>query len=111
MGEMWIMDIRDFVDDKGRVFENIAEPLRSLLDQLGAIIMDATVPSDPNDPQRPIRCRRTIRGVRCPGIMSYMFVPGGEERILWRCTGCGENGDILHWQGSIWDCRTMGVLS
>ncbi len=111
MADTWVTDITHFLDEKGGIPEDLSGPARSLANHVGAVITAATAPGGFSDPEIEVKCRcRPNRGP-CPGVINHIIEPGGEERIFWRCTVCGDNGEISNWKGSIWDCRQMGVLS
>jgi len=111
LANTWITDITHFLDGHGGLPEELPGPARNIANHLGRIVVAATVPRSPSGEPVQVRCRRRPGRRPCPGVIDHVIEPGGEERIFWRCTVCGDNGEIHGWKGSIWDCRGKGVLS
>ncbi len=99
MGNTWITDLRDFLNDEGGPAE-MPKQARALVNYLGQIVKAVTTRNG-KTLATGVRCRRLRRRKLCPGeIIAFM----NEQRtISWSCPVCGNNGLISGWEGAIWD--------
>jgi len=97
---MWVIDIHHWLDD---TLSRPAVPrLKSKVEHLGRIIAYATaaLAGRPIDIRPP--CWRRPGRKPCRGKLEIGF-DENEERILWRCPICGDEGVISGWQQTLWD--------
>lgn len=102
----WFIDMRFYVDDSGRLKDDIPEQALSIALFAGSIVAWATgfsVASRPGVTN--VHCRRRPGRKRCRGEIVAALDASGSA-IDWRCPACGYHGSIRGWEGSAWD-RTL----
>jgi hypothetical protein len=108
MGNTWITDLRYFRAENGLI---APEPANKFIEFLGSIVMMVTLDFSHLQKETPIvvRCRRRPQRKPCRGeIEGFIDTQTGE--ILWWCYLCSDNGNILNWQDTRWDCFDAGYL-
>src|SRR3972149_8141789 len=103
MGDVWITDIRHYLDGNGDLAA-MPGPAMNLALHLGSFV--AGVPSRParGVERTNVPCRRSPGRKRCPGeVVATCDLVAGE--VEWRCERCGDNGVISGWEGTRWDRR------
>jgi hypothetical protein len=97
----WITDIRHFLDEQGRVPDDLPAVPR----YMGAIVAAAShLPAGRVFPLD-LRCRRRPGHESCPGSV-HAVIDSETAEIFWHCPCCGDHGRIYNWQGSPWDRGT-----
>lgn len=94
---MYVIDLTHFLDDKGTIAPPRG-PGRKLAEFAAAVVAHASHADQPASASGPtcFKCRkREARRVET-GITE-------DDLVVWRCTTCGTEGQISHWQGSFWD--------
>jgi hypothetical protein len=108
MGDTWIVDLEHMLDENGAIAAPKG-PARKLTEHIVAIVAMASSPEIIPLPAYQVRCRRRPGRKPCPGIIQADFDPQ-DERIIWRCPVCEDNGYISNWKGSMWDLRDANVF-
>jgi len=108
MGDTWIVDLEHMLDENGAIAAPKG-PARKLAEHMVAIVAMASSPEIIPLPEYQVRCRRRPGRKLCPGIIQADFDPR-DERIIWRCPVCDDNGYISNWKGSMWDLRDANVF-
>jgi hypothetical protein len=98
-----VTDLSHFLTKEGAIAPMPVQA-RRLAEFLGNVVAAATTPNA--DPHR-VQCWRRPGRKPCPGAIETDFEE--DDRIVWWCPVCGENGYISHWQGTLWD-RTPDSL-
>ena len=98
-----VTDLTHFLTKEGAIAPMPVQA-RRLAEFLGDIVVAATMSNA--DPHR-VKCRRRPGRKPCPGEIETAFEE--DDRIVWWCPVCGENGYISHWQETLWD-RTPDSL-
>ena len=101
----WVTDLSHFVDEIGSLPTTLPGPARQLAQHLAAIVAAATAATNENQTIRRIKCRRRPGHRACPGVIQYRL--WADERIIWECPSCGDNGVISNWQSTACDCRLV----
>ncbi len=94
----WVTDITHFLDD-GAPPDSLPEPARDLAQFLGSII--STVTRTPDKRAIEVRCRLGQGDPPCAGDVAAHV--DNEQRIVWQCLTCDDNGLIYNWQDTLWD--------
>jgi hypothetical protein len=102
MGDSWITDFSDFLDQDGSIGPE-SGPGRKMAEYLARIIVDATIPDFSARRPTAVRCRRRPNRRPCLGMIENDLDPETNQ-IVWWCPECGDNGLIDNWEGSLWDC-------
>jgi hypothetical protein len=102
MANTWITDLTHFIDETGGLHRLLSGSGLRLARHMAAIVAAATDQS-PRGEAAKVRCRRRPKRCPCPGIIEYRLCP--DERIIWNCPLCGDNGVISNWQSTAWDQR------
>jgi hypothetical protein len=101
MPRTYVVDLTHFLSPDGTIGPSQG-PARRFADYLCRIVFFATAPLEPDSRPLPVRCRRRPGRRPCIGEIAADIDPEN-ERIVWWCPACGEEGTISHWQGSHWD--------
>jgi hypothetical protein len=96
----WITDIRHFLDEQGRVPDDLPAVPR----YMGAIVVAASPLSADRIFPLDLQCRRRPGHERCLGSV-HAGIDSESAEISWFCPCCGDQGRIHGWQGSPWDRR------
>jgi hypothetical protein len=92
---VYFIDARHLLDEKGAIAARKG-PARALAEFCGGVIAHAT---DVNRVGMPapncFKCRKAAVEV----TMADNAV------VCWSCARCGTEGEISHWQGTLWDLR------
>jgi uncharacterized protein len=56
-----------------------------------------------------IACRRRPQGRACPGTIAVQRVEQPTAQISWKCTGCGDSGVIVGFEGGPDDLRQVAI--
>ena len=101
MPKTYVIDIRHYLDERGKVAKMPAPALAIAL-FCGAVVAWVTGWPGPRsgDLTNGI-CRRSRARPPCSTEVYARLRPGGA--IEWRCPACGEQGTISGWQGTRWD--------
>ncbi len=98
--------MRHYLDEAGRLKEEIPEQPLSIALFAGSIIAWVTSGSLSSVPQvTNVYCRRRPGRRRCRGEI-VAALDSVSSAIDWRCPACGDHGSIRGWEGSAWD-RTL----
>jgi hypothetical protein len=108
MGDTWIVSLEYFLDESGAIIQ-FKGPARKLAEHLVAIVAMATKPEISPAQEYQVRCRRRPGRKPCSGIIEAAFDPE-DEKIIWRCPICEDNGSISNWKGSMWDLSDSDVF-
>lgn len=100
MPDTWVTDLTDYLED-GRLHPELAGIARRLAAYFCSIVF-AITSTEPDDPLG-VRCRRRPSRRPCPGPIEG-FVAPESDHIRWMCLSCGDNGFILNWRNTMWDC-------
>lgn len=103
MSDTWIIDTRNYLDDRGRLLELPTRVLNLALFQ-GSIVAWVTSRAADRSSRTNVYCRRSPGRRRCSGEIQALLDPSS-ARIVWECPLCGDNGLIHGWKGTIWDRR------
>ncbi len=74
---------------------------RRLAEYFGSVV--AAVTSVELDEPLGVKCRRRPGRKPCPGSIEA-WIEFEEERIVWGCLSCDDEGLISGWRGTFWDC-------
>lgn len=102
MADTWITNLRHYLDEDGRLPDELPGPARNLANHLGSIVTGITAAAWPAPQQLAVGCRRRPRNRRCSGSIVAAIEPGSDD-IIWECPACGDNGVVSGWQGTVWD--------
>ena len=95
---MYMIDARHYLDLKGAIGPRKG-PARAMAEFCGALIARATDVHGLGMPApNCFKCRKAA--VQCE--RTYADV------VAWSCDRCGTEGEISHWQGTLWDLRRTG---
>jgi len=100
----WITDIRHFLDEMGRIPDDLPGPALGVAMFVGSIAAWVTSPRGVGDLRTNVACRWSPAGRTCPGIIEA-GLSGDGETIFWHCPVCGDNGQVRGWEGTPWDRR------
>ena len=103
MVDTWIVNLEHLVDEDGTIAAPKG-PARKLAEHIVAIVAMASRPELIPVPEYQVRCRRRPGRKPCSGMIEADFDPE-DERIMWWCPVCDDNGYISDWKGSLWDLR------
>lgn len=108
MGDTWYVNLNIFLDESGAIAVSTG-PARKLAEHITAIVAMASRPEIIPLQEYQVRCRRRPGRKPCPGIIEADFDPE-DERIVWWCPVCEDNGFISNWKGSMWDLSDANVF-
>ena len=108
MGNTWVVSLKHFLDEDGAIAPTKG-PARKLAEHIVAIVAMASRPDIIPLPEYQVRCRRRPGRKPCTGLIEADFNPD-DERIVWWCTACDDNGYISNWKGSMWDLSEAGEI-
>ncbi len=97
----YVCDMTHFLDENGMLPIEMPKEFYALMDYLAAIVRASSSHSGNTQLCSAIPCRR--RPGRKPCGSNLMIVSQPDNVIHWLCTGCGEQGYISNWQGTIYD--------
>jgi hypothetical protein len=96
----WVTDTRHFLNEQGRIPDDLPAVPR----YLGTIVAAASaLPAGRVNPLE-LRCRRRPGHRSCPGSI-HASVDLASAEILWFCPWCDDHGVIYNWHDSPWDRR------
>lgn len=99
----WLIDLRHYLDEKGRLRPDIPEQALSIALFAGSIVAwETSGPYESAPKVTNVHCRRRPRRKRCTGEI-VAAVDGSRSAIDWLCPICGYHGSIQGWEGSAWD--------
>lgn len=103
MGNTWITDMRDFLDEGGRLPDLSPRVLNRVLFH-GSIIAWVTIRLAFAMERTNVPCIRSPGPGRrrCLGEIEA-GIDVERDAIAWRCPLCGENGYLSGWLGTPWD--------
>jgi hypothetical protein len=101
MTETWITDLTHFLTPHGSIAP-AAGPARQLAERLTRLVAAATAPPGVASDNSPVQCWRRPGRQRCAGAIETDLDPA-TGAVVWWCPVCGQQGQIHHWQGSLWD--------
>ena len=108
MGDTWYTNLNVFLDVSGAIATPKGTALK-LAEHIVSIVAMASRPEIIPLPEYKVRCRRRPGRKPCIGIIEADFNPD-DERIVWWCPVCDDNGYISDWKGSMWDLRNAGEI-
>ena len=108
MGNTWVVSLKHFFDEDGDIAVPKG-PARKLAEHMVAIVAMASRPELIPLPEYQVRCRRRPGRKPCTGLIEADFNPD-DERIVWWCPVCDDNGYISNWKGSMWDLSEAGEV-
>lgn len=108
MGDTWITDLTDFLNEDGTILPS-SGAARRLVDYMVSIVSVASTPFSLTQKPSIVRCRRRPNRKPCRGEIGIDLDPETEE-VVWWCPVCGDNGCIKNWKGSLWDFRGANKL-
>lgn len=109
MGDTFFTDMTHF-PPPDRPMPDGLEVAARFRDYLGAIVSACTLDPPGHVVETALSCRRRPQHRRCGGHISAKY-PDEYDRIIWRCSGCDDNGYIDGWQDSAWDFSRYADLT
>lgn len=100
----FVANLTHYLDEGGRLPDDLTGPARTIAIHLGSIVAGITATGVSSPARLTVRCRRRPGRRPCPGMIVATIEPGGDE-IAWICPTCGDEGLLSGWQGTIWDHR------
>lgn len=99
---MWSVNIQHFLDANGST-ASIPADARELAEHFGSIVAVVTLDFTGRLLEvEGVGCKNRDRP-GCPGKIHACL--GGElEQVDWQCDSCGDEGVIVGWEGTLWDC-------
>jgi hypothetical protein len=96
-------DLRHLLTERGEIPEALPARARKLLEFMVGIVRDVSGERRLCSTSI-IRCQRRIGGRRCRGtIAAYSRDQDPTGPIQWVCSECGRRGEIVNWQGTVFD--------
>jgi len=97
----YVSQMHHFLDENGLPPVGLPKEFYSSLDYHAAIVKAGSSHSSNTQFCSAITCRRRPNHKPCG---SYLTVTHREDDVIhWQCPGCGEQGFISHWEGTIYD--------
>jgi hypothetical protein len=109
MSNMWIVDLRHYLDEQGAIGIKSGPGLR-LAEHITAIVQETTGDPDGDDLYPKVPCRRRPNRKPCPGEIAS-FIDPDDQQIIWLCPVCGDSGTISGWQLTLWDLKQKGNIA
>ncbi|MCZ7664792.1 MAG: hypothetical protein M5U22_18555 [Thermoleophilia bacterium] len=100
----WITDMRHFLDEAGRIPDDLPGPAFGVAAFIGSIVTWVTSSRGVADLRTNVACRWSPARRPCTGIIEAGLAGDGET-ILWHCPVCGDKGQVRGWEGTPWDRR------
>lgn len=95
---MRVTDVRHMDEDPASMTKEAAR----IADFLGRIVATASRHLTQEELVSLVRCRRRPGREACPGYIAFRR-ENAENRIVWACPKCGDQGLITNWTGTRWD--------
>lgn len=95
---MYISNLSHFLDETGSMPKQMPAEGRQMAGFLIMVVDTATKNS--GQQTETLRCFSK----KCNGIITSFKTPDNKE-IVWKCSGCSNEGVVNGWQGTKWDNR------
>ena len=96
---MYITDLRHLLDERGAIGP-VKGPARAMAQFQAKVVAHAS--DGTGQPPAAPRCFKCRKETVQPSLAR-------DNAIVWTCPGCGAEGCISNWQGSLWDLSDRRV--
>lgn len=107
MSNSWVTHLPHFLDEAGNIPKELPITTLEMANAMCSFVAYATNFGGKMDEEFPL-CFATINNIVCRGkVFPCLAI---DEKIIWQCDACGNNGAISGWQGTLWDLSDRGEL-